>query len=157
MMNRETTIRHYNLVILLLVIAFSLTSSACCRYFLLDEGCGSNQLEEVRSPDGKWKAVKFYSWCNGQYRGAYISVYVISGNEQFKEGSPGEVFKFNDAVCGSSSPRGSSSRAKEEIKIRWLDEHNLIISYNKKDTSVECGTRVRKAEESFGDIKISYE
>jgi hypothetical protein len=106
--------------------------------------CGNRVVAEIRSPDGRHKAVEFERDC-GATTDFSTQVSVIKSNKQLGSDSVGNAFTA-DSNHGSVTVHGAGVM---ELDVRWLNSNTLQIEY-------PAGARVFSRNSKVGDVSIQY-
>lgn len=102
-------------------------------FFFLPDLCGNDEVREVVSPDGKFKAVKFRRSC-GATTGYSTHVSILPASRQIPN-KAGNILVVED---------------EPTIAIRWIDDRHLAISKGEaKTTFLQLP--------AFQGIQITYE
>lgn len=110
---------------------------------LLDFGASNTIIDEVYSPDNKYKAVIFERDA-GATTDFSTQLSIISSKSSLPN-SPGNVF-ISDTNHGSAP---SGKEGGPEVRISWVNSNEVIISYHRK-------ARIFKDEGSIKNIQVRY-
>jgi hypothetical protein len=123
------------------ILALAAGSVACLN---LAAGCGNALVKEVRSPNGKMKAVIFQRDC-GATTGFSTQVSLLSSNKSLpNEG--GNLFVAT--TDHGNAPAGAWGGPI--VELLWTDDANLLLRYDKR-------AGLSKREESLDGVNIRYE
>ena len=106
--------------------------------------CGNQVVAQIRSPDGRHKAVEFERDC-GATTDFSTQVSVIKSNKQLGSDSTGNAFRA-DSNHGSVPVHGAGVM---ELDIRWLNSNTLQIEY-------PGGARVFSRNSKVEHVSIQY-
>lgn len=109
----------------------------------LDFSASNKVIDEVYSPDNKYKAIIFERDA-GATTGFSTQVSIISSKSSLPN-STGNVFIADTNHGNASSGKGGGP----EVSISWVNSNEIIISYNRK-------ARIFKDEGSIKNIQVKY-
>jgi len=113
-------------------------------YLLTRNMCGNEVVAEIRSPDGRHKAVEFERDC-GATTDFSTQVSVIESEKRLGSDDTGNAFT-------ADSNRGSvpvHSSGVMELDMTWLNSKTLEIEY-------PAGARVLSSNNKVGEVAIQY-
>lgn len=128
----------------LLIVAVILGTVYACMDMVWGDMCGNQTIEEVQSPDKKYKAVVFTRDC-GATTGYSTQLSIIETSEQL-ENETGNTFILSDKVGDGLTFDTGGAR----IEVNWTDENSLTVYFDSK-------TDFTKQETAIDNIKVSYE
>lgn len=132
-----------NLTLLLMLVSLALLFiTASCTNIAGD--CENELLNEVRSPNGKLKAVIFQRDCGATTRVSTQVSILPNGERLSNEG--GNIF-VADTDHGKA-PSGAGGGPS--VEVRWVSENELLIRYDSR-------ARVFHSEQSLNNVEIRYE
>ena len=113
-------------------------------YLLTRDMCGNEVVTEIRSPDGRHKAVEFERDC-GATTDFSTQVSVIKSEKRLGSDDAGNAFTA-DSNHGSVPVHAAGVM---ELDIKWLNSNTLQIEY-------PAGARVFSRNNKVGDVVIQY-
>ena len=130
-------------ITLLLAVGIGLIGAL---YLLTRNMCGNEVVTEIRSPDGRHKAVEFQRDC-GATTDFSTQVSVINSEKKLGSGDAGNAFTA-DSNHGSV-PVHAAGPGVMELDIKWLNSNTLQIEY-------PAGARVFSRNNKVGEVEIRY-
>ena len=100
--------------------------------------CGNEVVSDVRSPDGKLRAVLFRRDC-GATADWTLHISILGSSDPFPEGE-GNLFRAEND--GKIPPR--------DVKVAWDDSRHLLVRFSPR-------LRIYHESAALGTIRIRYE
>ena len=125
------------------LLVLAITGIAALHLFI-PSMCGNEVVAEIKSPDGKHKAVEFERDC-GATTDFSTQVSVIESDKKLGSDDAGNAFSA-DSNHGSVPVHDAGVM---EIDMKWLNNNMLQIQY-------PTGARVFNRDSKVGDVAIQY-
>lgn len=128
----------------LLMVVVILGTVYACMDMVWADMCGNQTIEEVQSPNKKYKAVIFTRDC-GATTGYSTQLSIIETSDRL-DNETGNTFILSDKVGDGLSFDNGGAR----IKVIWTTENSLAVYFDSK-------TDFTKQETDIDDIEVSYD
>jgi hypothetical protein len=129
---------------LLLIPFLLLPLGGCLDPLNLSDLCDNEIIQQISSPDGRWKAVVFQRDC-GATTGFSSQISVIGAGSSLPNDG-GNIFVADDNH--GLAPSGPGGGPK--VWVRWLSSSHLKIAYDRRD-------RTFATETQYQGLSISYQ